>query len=208
MKNLLFLICLYSTIAIASESKFYPNKLNCCKISKSAMNDYEPEEFQLSNNLLRKTGQQAVYRGTKIIVKGRLLDQDCVPVADAKIYLWQVGSDGKYPYIPLRTRINKKMLNLVSKSSFTGSGIATTNNKGEFYFITIYPSGVLRETPNVNIRVNHLYLGQLQTKLYLSNSRVNLENCGEVSHALSTALDGIKTYEFDVVMSGRTFKRY
>ncbi|WP_375332340.1 dioxygenase [Candidatus Tisiphia endosymbiont of Temnostethus pusillus] len=208
MKNLLFLICLYSTIAIASESKFYPNKLNCCKISKSAMNDYEPEEFQLSNNLLRKTGQQAVYRGTKIIVKGRLLDQDCVPVADAKIYLWQVGSDGKYPYIPLRTRINKKMLNLVSKSSFTGSGIATTNNKGEFYFITIYPSGILRETPNVNIRVDHLVLGQLQTKLYLSDSRANLENCGEVSHVLFTALDGIKTYEFDVVMPGRTLKRY
>lgn len=208
MKNLLFLICLCSTVAIASEPNSYPNRLNCCKITKSAINDYEPREFQLSNNLLRKTGQQSVYRGTKIIVKGILLDQDCVPVSDAKIYLWQVGSDGKYPYIPLRTRINKKMLNLVSKSSFTGSGTATTNNKGEFYFVTIYPSKIAHKTANLNIRVDHLNLGQLQTKLYLSNSTVDLENCGEVNHVLASVPNGIKTYEFRVVMPGRTFKRY
>ncbi len=208
MKNLLFLICLCSTIAMANEPNYYPNRLNRCKITKSAINDYEPLEFQLSNNLLRRTGQQSVYRGTKIIVKGILLDQDCVPVSDAKIYLWQVGSDGKYPYIPLRTRINKKMLNFVSKSSFTGSGTATTNNKGEFYFVTIYPSKIGHETANVNIRVDHLDLGQLQTKLYLSNSMVDLENCGEVSHVLASIPSGIKTYEFKVVMPGRTFKRY
>ncbi len=208
MKKLLFLICLCSTIAIASEPNYYPNRLNCCKITKSTINDYEPLEFQSSNNLLRSTGQQSVYRGTKIIVKGILLDQHCVPVSDAKIYLWQVGSDGKYPYIPLRTRTNKKMLNLVSKSSFTGSGTATTNNKGEFYFVTIYPSKIGRETANVNIRVEHLDLGQLQTKLYLSNSMVDLDNCGEVSHVLTSVHSGIKTYEFKVVMPGRTFKRY
>jgi protocatechuate 3,4-dioxygenase beta subunit len=208
MKKLLFLICLYAATAIASEPNSYPNKLNYCKITKSSINDYEPREFQLSNNLLRKTGQQPVYRGTKIIVKGILLDQDCTPVSDAKIHLWQVGSDGKYPYIPLRTRINKKMINLVSKSSFTGSGTATTNNKGEFYFVTIYPSKIGHETANVNIRVEHLDLGQLQTKLYLSNSMVDLENCGEVSHVLASISSGIKTYEFKVVMPGRTFKRY
>ncbi|MCC8371450.1 MAG: dioxygenase [Rickettsia endosymbiont of Pseudomimeciton antennatum] len=207
MKKLLFLICLYAT-TIASEPNSYHNKLNCCKITKSSINDYEPREFQLSNNLLRKTGQQPIYRGTKIIVKGILLDQDCVPVSDAKIYLWQVGSDGKYPYIPLRTRINKKMLNLESQSSFTGSGTATTNNKGEFYFVTIYPGKIGHKTANVNIRVEHLDLGQLQTKLYLSNSMVDLESCGEVSHVMANVSDNIRTYEFKVVMPGRTFKRY
>ncbi|WP_375319235.1 dioxygenase [Candidatus Tisiphia endosymbiont of Oplodontha viridula] len=208
MKKLLFLICLCSTIAIASESNYYPNRLNCCKVTKNTVNDYEPEEFQLSNNLLRRTGQPPIYRGTKIIIKGILLDQDCVPVSDAKIYLWQVGSDGKYPYIPLRTRINKKMLNLVNKSSFTGSGTATTNNKGEFYFITIHPGKIGHGTANVNIRAEHLDIGQLQTKLYLSNSTVDLDNCGEVGHVLANVHSGIRTYEFKVVMPGRTFKRY
>lgn len=207
-KFLLYVICLYTTIAMAKDIKFYPNKLNRCTVTNSTMDDYEPEEFGLSNNLLRKTGQKPIYSGTRIIVKGRLLDQNCVPVSDAKIYLWQVGSDGKYPYTPLRTRINKEMLNLASKSSFTGSGTATTNNKGEFYFITLYPSAIHTKTANVNIRVEHRDLGKLQTKLYLTSQTTNSENCGEISHALANIPDELRIYEFDVVMPGRTLRRY
>lgn len=208
-KFLLYVICLCANIAIAGGlEQYYPNKLNRCIITKSAIDDYEPEEFGLSNNLLRQTGQKPVYYGTRIIVKGRLLDQNCVPVSDAKIYLWQVGSDGKYPYTPLRTRINKKMLNSASKSSFTGSGTATTNNKGEFYFITIYPGKIQNTVSNVNIRVEHRDLGQLQTKLYLTSQTLNSENCGEVNYALSNISDELRIYEFNVVMSGKTLRRY
>ncbi len=207
-KILLYIVCFYATIALAVEPKFYPNKLNRCKITNSIIDDYEPKEFELSNNLLRKTGKEPAYCGTKIIIKGRLLDQNCVPVADAKVYLWQVGYDGKYPYIPLRTRIDKKMLNLASKSSFTGSGTATTNNKGEFYFVTIHPSKVHNKKANVNIRVEHRDLGQLQTKLYLSNKNVDIENCGEVNQALYDVSDEVSVYQFDVVMPGKTLRRY
>ena len=94
--------------------------------------------MQQSNNLLRESGQDPIFCGRKIVIKGKLLDQNCVPISDAKIYLWQVGSDGKYSYTPLRGRISKNMLNLCGNTTFTGSGIATTNNKGEFYFITVY----------------------------------------------------------------------
>lgn len=207
-KFLLCIVCLYYSVALAKEANVYSNKLTHCKLTKSTMDDYEPEEFQLSNNLLRKTGQQPKYCGTKIIIRGKLLDERCVPVSDAKIYLWQVGCDGKYPYTPLRGRVNKKMFNHSSNSTFTGSGIATTNNKGEFYFVTIYPGGATHKPANINIRVEHRDLGQLQTKLYLSNTAANTDNCGEVSSIMSDALDCSRVYSFQVVMKGQTLRKY
>lgn len=207
-KFFLCIVCLYYSVASAKETDVYSNKLNHCKLTKSTMDDYEPEEFQSSNNLLRSTGQQPMYCGTKIIIKGKLMDERCVPVSDAKVYLWQVGCDGKYPYSPLRGRVNKKMFNRASKSTFTGSGIATTNNKGEFYFVTIYPGGMNHKSANINIRVEHRDLGQLQTKLYLSNVLPNKDQCGEASSTASAVLDSSQVYNFEVVMKGRTLKKY
>lgn len=208
MKKLLLLclICWYS-VTIVEASKSYSNKLPKCKITTSTINDYEPEEFQLSNNLLRKTGQQAKYCATKIIVSGTVLDQNCVPVPDAKVYLWQVGCDGKYPYVPLRTRIDKKRINPTTKSTFTGSGTATTDNNGNFYFITVYPGRIPHEVANLNVRVEHRELGQLQTKLYLSNKAKSYKNCGEISPALHKILDETRIYEFKIVIPGKTLKK-
>lgn len=207
-KFFLCIVCLYYSVASAKEANVYSNKLNHCKLTKSAIDDYEPEEFQLSNNLLRSTGQKPMYCGTRIIIKGKLMDERCVPVSDAKVYLWQVGCDGKYPYSPLRGRVNKKMFNRTSKSTFTGSGIATTNNKGEFYFVTIYPGVMNNKSANLNIRVEHRDLGQLQTKLYLSNVVASTGQCEEASSAVSAALDYSQTYNFEVVMKGQTLRKY
>lgn len=207
-KILLFLICInINSVLAADRDKFYQNKLNHCNITKSKINDYEPEKFQTTNNLLRATGENSVYCGQKIIITGKVLDQNCVPVSDAKVYLWQVGCDGKYPYLPLRNRINKKMLNLSNGSSFTGSGIATTNNQGEFSFITIYPPSTPHEKSNVNIRVEHRNLGILQTKFYLLDSNI-LENDSEISPILSSVIDEARVYNFDIIMPGETLKRY
>ncbi len=192
---------------LAASDKFYPNKLNSCQLTKSATNNYEPEKFQPTNNLLRATGKQPIYCGQKIIVSGRILDQKCVPVSDAKVYLWQVGCDGKYPYRPLRNRIDKKMLNLAAASTFTGCGIATTNNNGEFHFITIYPPAAKQGNPYVNIRVEHRRLGELQTKFYLSNDRL-VDGDKELSPALASAIDEVKIYNMDIVIKGDSLKRY
>ena len=136
-----------------------------------------------------------------------MLDQNCVPVSDAKVYLWQVGCDGKYPYYPLRNRTNKEMLNLSNRSSFTGSGIATTNNEGEFHFITIYPPSTTHEKSNVNIRVEHRNLGTLQTKFYLLDSNI-LANDTEINPILSSIIEDATIYNFNIIMSGQTLKRY
>lgn len=160
----------------------YNKKLKHCVPSKKFTNNYEPKHFEPSNNLLRRNGQSPVFCGEKIVIRGRVLDSNCVPISDAKIYLWQVGCDGKYPYEPLRSKINEHHLNLNNKSTFQGAGVATTNNNGEFTFITTYPAKSDHKQPYVNIRVEHRDAGTLQTKFFMTHN------------------DESELYDFDIIM--------
>lgn len=200
---------LFSWFVVADDelNDYYPNRLNRCDITKSENNDYEPAHFQQTNNLLRLPGGDPVYCGQKIIIKGILLDQKCLPVQDAKIYLWQVGCDGKYPYKPLRSRINRKMVNISTDSTFQGAGIATTNNKGEFYFITIMPPVIHgSKIPYVNVRVESRNLGKLQTKLFFSSAKLN--NSSEITDPILSNISETQIYNFNIVISGKGLKNY
>ena len=208
MKKFIFcFICLW-TLNIFAASKVYPNKLNRCKITKNIFNDYEPKTFESTNNLLRKTGQLSKFYGEKILIKGKVLDQNCVPVADAKVYLWQAGSGGKYPYEPLKTRVSKGNFTTKNDSSFTGSGTATTNNKGEYYFISMLPYKSSRHLKSANIRVEHENLKTLETRLSLSDKNLCDSECGEINPNLIEPQENIRAYCFDLVLQGTTLKRY
>lgn len=210
MRILYLACCLLSCLLLpylviaGEQNSFYVNSLNFCKITGQSTNDYEPKKFSPTNNLLRGAGQQVMTCGEKIIVKGRVLDENCVPVSDAKVYLWQVGCDGRYPYKPLKSRINQKLINEDNQSSFQGNGTATTDNNGNFHFITIMPPS---SSPHVNVRVSHYRLGKLQASLQLSGNHI-LDNEIDTS-ALMHGLDqDNRTYIFDIVMPGTTIKRY
>lgn len=170
------------------------SKFDKCEVTKSSINDYEPRIFESSNNLLRRNGQNPVFCGEKIVIKGRVLDSNCVPISDAKVYLWQVGCDGKYPYEPLRSRVDRKKINISKNAStFQGSGVATTDNNGKFTFITICPGIADKKNNYVNFRVSHRNLGNLQTKFIISED--NLESEG--------------TYYSEIIIPGKnTHRRY
>ncbi|WP_347938716.1 dioxygenase [Rickettsia oklahomensis] len=200
-------LCLW-TLNIFAVSKAYPNKLNHCTITRNIFNDYEPKVFDTTNNLLRKTGRLSKFYGERILIKGKVLDQNCVPVADAKVYLWQAGSGGKYPYEPLKTRVDKRRFTSEGNSSFTGSGTATTNNKGEYYFISMLPYKSSHHLRSANIRVEHPSLTTLDTRLDLSNKNICNNEYGEVNPILIELQQNIVSYCFDLVLQGTTFKRY
>lgn len=160
IQHIFVLICILYTTHASAEERVYKNMLNTCTPTKPTINNYEPIKFQPSNNLLHRAGAVPMYCGDKMILRGKLLDVNCVPVADAKVYLWQAGCDGKYPYKPLRKTVNQSLMNPDAHSSFQGSGIATTNNNGEFQFITIRPIAHYA----INLRVDHMHLGVLQTQ--------------------------------------------
>ncbi len=196
---------------ILAEDDFVFNKLNFCRPTKPATNNYEPEKFITNNNLLRTTGQLSIFCGEKIIIHGTVVDRNCVPVADAKVYLWQVNCKGKYPYTPLRTIAkNSELVELDQETSFKGNGIATTNNKGQFYFITVYPQRVHDLRPHVNIRVEHYKLGSLQTRLTLGGHNVSNPTLNpELNHISNFAEEHyISIYDFKITMRRITLDEY
>lgn len=149
-------------------NKILPANIAVCKASKEHFNNYEPETFPKTNNLLRKPGEFPVFCGDKLIVKGKVVDKNCVPIPDAKISIWQVACDGKYPYKPLRSRFNNKEINLNSGATFLGAGTTSTDNKGEFYFITTYPPSKGKTPPHINVRVSHMDFEDFDTIIFPS----------------------------------------
>ena len=200
----------FASITLAAGDDIHLNNLNYCNVSKIEMNDYEPLKFESTNNLLKRTGQKEIYCGEKIIVHGRVLDQNCVPISDAKVYAWQANCSGKYTYQPLKSLVDKKLIDLDTGTSFTGNGIATTNNKGEFHFVTVYPPAMHGITSHVNIRVEHSRIGSLQTNLKLKGKKVsNPRNNPELNSISGIAADNeISIYDFKVVLPGTSLKSY
>jgi protocatechuate 3,4-dioxygenase beta subunit len=155
------------------KSTHHINQANHCKISKESTNNYEPEKFNSTNNLLKSEGDLIYAKHDQIItIKGTLRDSFCVPVQDAKIYLWQPNEKGKYIYKILRKKFAQEGQEENPDSLFQGSGIATTDNNGEFTFTSIFPGPHNHEHPHINLRIEHRILGYLQTKIYLKQNDV------------------------------------
>ena len=153
----------------------FTNKLNVCKKSKEYTNNYEPKVFNKSNNLLRLEGGVEVFKGNKISLFGRIVDKKCQPVKYAKVLIWQVGEDSKYPYAFLRSSANESMSSILDfrkRSTFLGSGTTSSDNNGEFKFVSVFPGVIGKEAPYVNIRIeaDGYYF---QTKVYLGRNVVN-----------------------------------
>jgi protocatechuate 3,4-dioxygenase beta subunit len=207
-----FLLLIYmlfsSSFSIAESEAFYFNNLNRCKITEEKSNDYEPEKFQPTNNLLRRPGQVALFCGEKILVHGKVLDDNCVPVSDAKVYVWQVDCGGRYPYQPLKDMIDEDLIDLNSDTTFTGNGVATTNNNGEFYFLTIYPSAAHSISPHINVRVEHRRLGELQTIVTLKNHKVQNPMSNPELAVLAAEASDASIYDFKIVMPGESIQDY
>jgi protocatechuate 3,4-dioxygenase, beta subunit len=71
-------------------------------------------------------------QGERIIVAGRLLDEDARPIPGALIELWQANAAGRY-------RHTKDNHPAPIDPNFTGSGRAVTDAAGRYQFTTIKP---------------------------------------------------------------------
>ena len=208
--SIVILALLLVSSAFAEEEEIYLNKLNYCKLTKSAMNDYEPSPFESTNNLLRKVGQEELYCGEKIIVHGRLLDENCVPIPDATIYAWQANCSSQYPYQPLKNLINQELVAINNEMTFTGNGTATTNSKGEFHFVTIYPPAMHNHASHLNVRIVHNRHQSLQTRLSLRGNKVKNPQRNPELYSISdiAVANDISIYDFEIVLPGVGLKQY
>jgi protocatechuate 3,4-dioxygenase, beta subunit len=70
--------------------------------------------------------------GERIIVSGRVLDENARPIANTLVEIWQANSSGRYHHYV-------DQHNAPLDPNFTGCGQAVTNERGEYRFVTIRP---------------------------------------------------------------------
>ncbi len=108
--------------------------------------------------------------GERIIVAGRVLDEDGRPVPNTLIELWQANSAGRY-----RHAVDNHPAPL--DPNFTGAGRTVTDEQGNYRFITIKPGAYpWRNHPNA-WRPAHIhfslfgpcFISRLVTQMYFPN---------------------------------------
>lgn len=70
--------------------------------------------------------------GERIVVAGRVLDEDGQPVPETLVEVWQANAAGRYAHAEDRH-------DAPLDPNFSGCGRAVTNARGEFRFVTIKP---------------------------------------------------------------------
>lgn len=112
--------------------------------------------------------------GERITIRGKVLDGDRKPVADAVLEIWQADSTGRYPSeFPARN---------FASPHFLGFGRVETNDNGEFKFTTIKPGRL--PAPDGSLQAPHIVitlfsrglLKPLRTRLYLPDEPGNTDD--------------------------------
>jgi protocatechuate 3,4-dioxygenase beta subunit len=88
----------------------------------------QPGDGDLTTNAGR--GGEAI--GERIIVTGRVLEEDGRPVPNTLVEVWQANAAGRYPH-------KRDQHDAPHDPNFTGAGRCMTNEKGEYQFVSIRP---------------------------------------------------------------------
>lgn len=124
--------------------------------------------------------------GEVISVRGRVLDQEKKPIADAVVEIWQANSYGRYDHE--RDAGNPRQLD----PNFQGWAEILTNERGEYGFKTIKPGsypvdgrGGWTRPPHIHFKVSRRGYHEITTQMYFADEPLN-ERDG-IRNALSPA---------------------
>ena len=166
MKKYIFII-LSCFISINSHTRPYK-----CLPSKEYIDNNEPNKFPYSNNLLSDNENLAFNVGKTVVLSGQLIDTNCIPIANAKVLLWQINSEGFYEYQALRNIYNKNLFRKKRTTSFLNAGTTYTDNNGKFSFYTVVPGeNKYQRVKFFNIRFKTVEGKEIQTKLFFEDAK-------------------------------------
>jgi protocatechuate 3,4-dioxygenase beta subunit len=156
--------------------------------------------------------------GERIIVSGRVLDEDGRPVAHTLIEVWQANAAGRY-------RHNVDQHNAPLDPNFEGSGHTLTDEQGNFRFITIRPGAYPWRNHDNAWRPAHIHFSvfgpafatRLITQMYFPGDALlpfdPIFNCTADEKARNrlisifdwetTVCEQALGYRFDIILSGR-----
>ena len=156
--------------------------------------------------------------GERIVVSGRVIDEDGRPVAHSLAEIWQANSAGRYAH---RWDQHDAPLD----PNFTGAGHTMTDEEGQYRFVTIRPGAYPWKNDYNSWRPAHIHFSlfgpafatRLVTQMYFSGDPLlafdPIFNCTADEGArqrLISAFDWETTtpghslgFRFDIVLSGR-----
>jgi protocatechuate 3,4-dioxygenase, alpha subunit len=147
--------------------------------------------------------------GERIVIEGRVLDGDGVPVPDALLELWQANAAGRYDS-PEDTQTDKQL-----DPNFLGYGRAATDSEGRFRVMTVKPGpvpgrGNALQAPHINVAFfARGLLKQLFTRIYFADEAANAADPllssiddGAVRETLVARRGDSGAYRFDIVLQG------
>lgn len=96
-------------------------------------------------------------QGTRLILAGQVLNQDCLPIPGVKIDFWQTNAKGEY-----------------DNTGYTFRGHQFTDNKGRYYLDTVLP-GLYASRPieHIHVKVTSPSGEVLTTQLYFPGQPVD-----------------------------------
>ncbi len=173
-------------------------------------------QFPPSDNLAMIGGREAL--GERIIVTGRVLDEDGRPVPHSMIEIWQANAAGRYAH-PGDTH------DAPLDPNFRGSGRVFTDADGAYRFVTIKPGAYPWGNHHNAWRPNHIHFSlfgpgfatRLITQMYFPGDKLlDLDPIflatpdADARNRLIAAFDvGVTEpghalgYRFDIVLRGR-----
>jgi protocatechuate 3,4-dioxygenase, beta subunit len=156
--------------------------------------------------------------GERIIVHGRVLDEDGRGVANTLVELWQANACGRYVHV-----VDQHPAPL--DPNFTGAGRAVTDSHGHYRFVTIkpgaYPWGNHHNAwrpAHIHFSVfGHSFLSRIVTQMYFpndpllafdpifnsvadENARLRMVSSFDLENTMP---DWALAYRFDIVLRGR-----
>jgi protocatechuate 3,4-dioxygenase beta subunit len=158
-----------------------------------------------------------VAQGQRIIVSGRVLDQDGQPIGNTVVEIWQANAAGRY-------RHDKDQWDAPLDPNFTGAGRVVTDDEGRYRYVTVRPGAYPWKNHTNAWRPAHIHLSllgpafasRLVTQMYFPDDP--LIALDPIVHAVPAPLRSrlvarfdIETtrpewalgYVFDVVLRGR-----
>ena len=177
---------------------------------------FTPDKFPPLVDISRNNGEEAM--GERIIVEGRVLDEDGRPIPDTMIEIWQANAAGRYNH-------ERDGHDAPLDPNFRGIGRAFTDAEGRYRYMTVKPGAYPWRNHHNAWRPNHIHYSlfgpgfatRLVTQMYFPGDPLlpldPIFNCVPDPAArdrLVAAFDlGITQpeyalgYRFDVVLRGR-----
>ena len=175
MKHIMYVVIIFANFLISAFAAPNLDKyiFSSCVPSPMIKVEHRPGNYATSNDLSKIPGGFENDYANKILLRGIVVDKECVPIPNAKISLWQKDEYGDYRYATeLATSYQKYKMNDKIYSEFQGNGVSVSNNVGKFSFITVPLSNdkKTKKPDMINIAINAKGFAPFSTKILLRES--------------------------------------